>query len=708
MGGEWKTFHVPAFSIPYSNLYLTGTLRLNSFQARIYHSLKKSENIILTAPTGSGKTLTLLLNTEHSIYPGKGALGFVALYPNNVLLANQMNTVEDLVMNHFGGELVSSTSLCDGNISESNRRSVRCIEPLRVYKVNKDMVRGASNPVWPDINYIALLALSGRSIISPDGTPKGEVVYRLAEHVLNFRREGVYVIVFATPDTYLLIKSGAYRNLEVVGKALHNILLARARGEKSKGLENILRVTGVVARERVSRLVGVSERLLSLPLFVDEFHLYNPYEVDALYAALELFKSLPDTENYPVVFSSATPADDILEDLGFKGRYERVDAQTVRGLKGFEVRGDTLITVIPVNVRGRGLAAYYAAASHLPDIVLEDLLAEIKSVKRGRALIILERLWMVAYLVQKLVDEDINVECIASIVPEGVCREGAPIIVGSEATTQGVNLGRVILGVTAGVSSEDVVQRIGRVGRRGVDSHIYLVLPERALEGAPSPEETDYTGLVEWVRRAYLNYPKRRRDISHLLPERYRDARRKLITTLGIVSTARVSGMTGLLSKIKLSADEARNLLESVVGPAGTMSRLILFRRTGFQVNYVVEGSGVEGSTSIGLITRNFRVAGRDSMGRLVIRLERDRKEINIVVHGDPETFRWRFVDLKILLELLQGTMFVGENVEVNPPGGSLAYVVKADEKLADYLSLSGEGAKIVSGGGETYVALFI
>ena len=708
-------FYVPPFSIPYSNTWLSDTLRLNQFQAEVYELLGKEKYILLTAPTGGGKTLTLLLNTEPS---QTGLSGFAALYPNNTLLRNQMCTVEDIIVEHLGATLVDSSQACQKPACSENGKTRRCectgpckegdcVEPLTIYSVDRKKAGNA----WIGFDYIGFLLLSGRYIQSEDGVPKREVLYKLAEKALRYARKGgIYLVVFATPDTYLLALTGAYQDFDRVGKALHNILLALASGEPAERLEYILRRTQVLPRSAVDMSASVVQRLLDLPLFIDEFHLYGLYELDALHALLKLYN---EVFSRPIVFSSATPAHDIMKELregGSVGEHVEVRAQVIENGPGFKVRGATEFELIPVATGRKGMPAYYLASGAVGQIVVRDLEPKLRSLGGERALIILERLWMVSEVVRELSSRGIEVDCIATITPRDTCKPGAKVIVGSEATTQGVNLGKVVLGITGGTSSEDVVQRIGRVGRRGVSSKVYLVLPDYALEESPPKSRMGYYDMVEWVNAVYPDYPKRKRDISKLIPGRYHEIRRKLIYTLGIASLARVSGMTGLLNKIDIKNSEALDLLDSIVGPPGSLVKLIVFRRSGFNVKYLVEDTGEIGETSIGLITRNFEIKGVTRYGVIKIVLKPKRQTLSIKQPVDPLPFRNKIVDIRAFLSLTNGRIEAGDTLvlEKDQVGDALVYVLDAGDELAEHLSYTGEGAEIVTPSGRRYAIVFV
>ncbi len=692
------TVHVDPVFIPWGRLSL-GTYTLNSFQEEVLKHLKKRHDILAVAPTGGGKTLTLLLSPGLS---GEDMPGFVAIYPNNTLLKNQMETVKEIVEKALGGRQVY-------NYGYPNRENgTEDTPPLTILEIS-----GKQSPdsIFPEVRYVALVALSGRYILSETGVPKREVLYRIAEKVYEYDgRGGVYVVVFATPDTFLLVYTGAYRDFSLVGMTLHNILTALASGDRPENLEDILRKTGVLSRPQVSPIVAVAERLLAHPLFIDEFHLYDPYEVDALHAIISLFKLRTEL---PIVFSSATPAKDIMDELSGTGiKPVKVEAEISNS--GFPVRGPTTIHLLPIFVRRKGFAAYYRAGEALPEIVLGQLLGKLKSLPKGRrALIILDRLWMVTEVARGLHAEGLTPHCIASLVDEEYCSPDSNVIVGSEATTQGVNLGEVVLGITGGVSGEDVIQRIGRVGRKGISSEIYLALPYYKLyENPPPKERLTYRELVEWILSVYPDYSKRKRSVTRLLPDSFHETRRKLLYSLGIASLGRVAGNKPLLKKIRLTREDAARLLESVVGSPDALTKLVVFRRTGFTVDYI-DDKGMHGSTSIGLIARNYKVARVTKDGAVMIKYVKSRYTVAITVRKDPGYLKGKFVELGKLLQILEGSLKLESNEEEhelqpNSVGDVLVYVGSLGRDLADYISYTGEGAVIRFGTRGDYGAVFI
>ena len=691
LGGLLSRFHVETVDV--KPLYIEyskpaeflGKLRLTAFQAELHRRLRSGSDILLQAPTGSGKTLTLLLSPGFS---KEATPGFTALYPNNTLLKNQMETVAEVVERGLGGKLyrclyADSSGWC----------------AARVYKVG---CFDAPDVAVRDVSFIALIAFSGK-YIEGGSDPKREVIYRIASNLFRTTGQDVYSIVFSTPDAFLLALTGAYRDFEGVGKTIHNIAVATLeKGSLSEDeAENVIRSTGVAPRSVVAPIVAVVERLLLHPLFIDEFHLYSPYELDSLYALIEVYRGLA---SMPIVLSSATPSPDSLKELKGAG-LNPVVIEAAESSEGFPVKGGMRLVVVGVDTRFKGLSAFYEAATsrHVIDLAKEVVASVLRSGRGDRVLVILDRLWMVANLVETL-HRDLGVapECIASdIIVKGLshaCSAGSSVIVGSEAATQGVNLGPITVGVMSGVSAEDVVQRMGRVGRRGVDSTVYLIVPSYVLDSTQPPRKADYRGLVEWLSKAYPDYPRRARGVNPLMEgwEHLRRLRRHLIKMAAAVAYARNTGNRRLLRGALPDKHMAAEILNRVVGPPSELARILLFRRSGFKVKYRLP-SGVEDEEDIGVILRNFNVVGV-SKDALIVELVRSRSSLTVKTRNRPSLLGGKLVSLTTLLSLLDGNVVIesgGTDMLLEHVADTLVYVTSASGDLSTYISYSGEGAAI-------------
>ena len=84
-------------------------VRLRKFQEEVFDSLGKYKRVLLRAPTGSGKTFTLVLGAvksflEASLYP------VVGIYPSRALVYDQARSVKETLI-RMGFTPVSYTHL---------------------------------------------------------------------------------------------------------------------------------------------------------------------------------------------------------------------------------------------------------------------------------------------------------------------------------------------------------------------------------------------------------------------------------------------------------------------------------------------------------------------------------------------------------------------------------------------------------------------
>ena len=692
------SIYIDSLYIPYSYENIC-SMRLTEVQKKVHDLLEEEKDILLHAPTGSGKTVSLLLSPFVSRYEIGGMIG---LYPNNELLKNQMETVSEVVERFMNG------------VEESVK--IRDLE-LKVYRI-ECRERG----LFPDVERVVLLPLSSRYIVSGTGEPKSEIIYDIGATLGRLHSRGkTYVIVFTTPDTFLLIYTGSYMNFEYVGKALYNVLEAISNDDFDK-------IDYLVKRSLPRRLtandVGFSERILDNPLFIDEFHLYGPYELPVLDALLRLFK---EYSGKPVIFSSATPSRELIDELEWfdKSNLVEVRSRTSTRGDGFLVRGEVEVVPEPVETDRRGIIGFYKSLGHVVDIATDhEIVKELKGLSgRDTGLIIVDRLWMVNEVARRLNMNGIVPRCIASIYDETLCTDESNIIVGSESTTQGVNLGRVTLSVMGGVSAEDVIQRWGRVGRRVSDetSIVHLVLPEYALDENPPPKRTDYWGFTEWIEKVFPDYPKRKRDYINLLSEKtvsqLTTTRKKLVYLLGKISRHRVSGARIQIESIPISNHEASQILKRIMGPPETLARIIMFRRTGFTVKIRTPNNIIK-ETTIGIITRNFRPEGTiPNKGIIKISFEPARSRLSIVPRNldirELFSLSGKIMTIKTLLETLRGYIKItinGTSIRLAKneiSDDTLVYIVRSTKEITELLSYTGEGAKIEALG-ETLSAIFI
>ena len=705
------TIYVEPLYMPFSNHEL-GSLTLTRLQYTLYKHLDSRNDVVLEAPTGSGKTLTLLLNPDRE---KPGALG---VYPNTRLLENQAETLDKILytaLNVKADEelyLAGTTLIPDPPGGDAK-------PVLRSYKVPREEARKG---VLEGFDEIIIVTLSSKHLASA-GRPRRNAVYSIAHWVSKKSRRGeVYPVVLSTPDTILLFYVGLYMDFDTAGTMLHNLLVAQAGGDP--GLEKALEEVNPAYRSSVTTDTAVSEYLLRLgqPLFVDEYHLYSPYELDALAVLVHHHKTMGDA---PIIFSSATSAEDtisklrsFLEEHGETLHPMKVSDEGSTNPPGLPVKGPKEVVLTPAPTSRRGLGAWYEAGDHIPGDLSENgsLATQIKEDRQGRTLIILDRLNQVNQAAKHLSRLGLKPTCLVSIKLPACPDNGDPsIMVGSESVTQGVNLGRVTLGATGGASAEDIVQREGRIGRNGVSSKLYLYMPLGKLDENPPPKERlTHSEYVSWIKTVYPSITKRDRDTTKNL-ERLHTSRRNLMLSASITAKYVAAGTPIDHIKLPITRGEASRLLETIIGPPDTLPRLLLFRHSGFRVNYVVDN--VEGEGEIGLILRNFAITGVE--GDTLYATSTAPPHSRLILHTgrNAEPLIGTIVSLQLLLSNLEYKLYLSHltpdgsyrrsPLSLRPGEDTLLYITRLSHGLREYISLKGVGALIETPRGELS-ALFL
>jgi Distinct helicase family with a unique C-terminal domain including a metal-binding cysteine cluster len=87
------SFTIKEAYIETGNISING-IRLRRFQEELFDSLGKYSRILLRAPTGSGKTFTLLLGAIKS-YLEKNLYPVVGIYPSRALVYDQARSIQE-------------------------------------------------------------------------------------------------------------------------------------------------------------------------------------------------------------------------------------------------------------------------------------------------------------------------------------------------------------------------------------------------------------------------------------------------------------------------------------------------------------------------------------------------------------------------------------------------------------------------------------
>ena len=592
--------------LPIGSLNL-GEWILREFQENVHKYVNNGGDILLTAPVGAGKTLTLLLSNYYD--------GAVGVYPNNTLLLDQQRSINRILTKALKAEPLESPCYkveLDG----------KEVDVLKVYKLPEDLDLG----VLKGYREVSVVLLSGKYITYEKGgelKPKRTIIEdHILKHLRKFKKN--YTITLTTPDTLLLILSGAYRNLEKVGMFLHNLLLGSIRDES---LSWISSKTGVGTKSVLEEIQDIAHYLLKYPLFIDEFHLYGKFEIDALIAILDAYRNYLGWEE-PIILSSATPSETVVEELKRIGlNFEKIEAKS--GKDGDLIRGLTELHVLLVDIVGRGISGWFRLGDEVPRILKrEDIISELRRVSRKNlnAIIVVDRLNQLPDIVNELRRLGFRVSCEATIKPIGCEELENGILVGSEAISQGIDRENVVFGISVGYYWGKVLQRIGRIGRR-TSSIIYLLAldTEKVNEKLERVEDKklSYEELVSLIGEVYPNY-----NPVEYSPERYYtdmfDVRRRILTYSTLAFKYKAGGVESGMEELKRLLTKEASVLDKVYGSPDILARLLLFRSSGFPV--VAKIGRKEYETDIGTVLRNFKIVDIYVVnGRTVLEIELEK-----------------------------------------------------------------------------------
>jgi len=530
---------------------------LRKFQEEVMDAFVGKKDTLLVAPTGSGKTLSLLL----------GERGVVGVYPNNTLLLDQRKSLNRILKTALNAETIY-------NYNETG------VDILTIYKL--DSSRGKLPQ--SSSKRVAIALLSGRYIgyerdESGNLVPKRQVVLEKVAKKICYSTDNPYIVTLATPDTALLIMAGMYRDFEKVGYTVHDAILSALEG---RPIDHTLSREKVATSGELADIVQVRQCLLKYPWFIDEFHLYGAYEASGLMPVLKVYRDYAGWEE-PIILSSATPKGVLYDRFTSMYKPRTITATTSNtGDPETMVRGETEVEVIHLDIPGRG--KWFKVGDYLPGIVKEKI-NEIKDVldKGGRVFIVTDRINQVPPIVNTLIEAGLQPECGVSIPPPQCSNREEALLVGSESISQGIDRENVKYGILTGYNWATIIQRFGRIGRK-TNSKIVIVTPSTKNNPLSSlnGRNVTYDEFTEAVTRDFpeidVGLP-RIKGIQDIL-----SVRETLIEYTATIAFAQVAKPKGTLDALAKVIADKENILHRVFGPPESIASIMMFRGSGFEV----------------------------------------------------------------------------------------------------------------------------
>ncbi|MEM1703153.1 MAG: DEAD/DEAH box helicase [Zestosphaera sp.] len=494
---------------------------LRKFQEKTVDFFKSSHSyLFLSAPTGSGKTFTLLAPMLSNVLYGTKYEGALGIYPTKPLAVDQFESLRSAL-----GKL--------GDVKGDRRGTT--IYDLEFEVVSDNVKAGHYR------GRIGLVLLTRDNV----ERLKGSLAMESGQSVLNAIRRVLltedvdYLITLAVPEYPYLMFSHMYRSYHDLAKILDLVAsgglvyqaaskmlsLKNDENKLREYVEKIAKSIRVLVGGRVveRELADLSSALLPPVLFFDEFHTWGFYELPTAIALVLLHRlvSLTSTrrELYRVVFSSATPNQyvaDMLRKIAGESSVEVVESKPVDCDVGSDakVRGTTTVELYPIVTKMHGALVWVELDSCLPFIV-RDKADEI--LEHKRAIVFGRRVWSVEESANIFLSSTgVTPAVVTGFIPPQPFRgkdelvdkkmSGELYVFGNYAVELGVDLQNIRYSIVVASNLGELVQRMGRSGRGGVDSKVVVPVPDsyadEIIRKLGKMNGVQYSELVEafsWV-----------------------------------------------------------------------------------------------------------------------------------------------------------------------------------------------------------------
>ncbi|QIW22849.1 DEAD/DEAH box helicase [Sulfolobus sp. S-194] len=252
-----KELIIPETFIPLGNLAINGK-RLRKFQEDLYYALEQADEVCITAPTGSGKTFSLLILLAYAL---KTRLPVVGIYPSKALINDQFESLSNTLLD-LGFQRIDNYTY-RGKFSLKNliEKDIKLYLVKLTHDTKKDVMDIIENFYAGPNKYIIILTVP-------------EYPY-------------IYLTNLGLIDAFSTLA-------ELVSKR------TTITHDDTKRLN--------VSESLIKRNFNLFARTLNGYYFIDEFHLYTGFARASLLTLKRMIEDYnEDTKLYKFVFSSATP-----------------------------------------------------------------------------------------------------------------------------------------------------------------------------------------------------------------------------------------------------------------------------------------------------------------------------------------------------------------------------------------------------------------
>lgn len=419
-------------------------IRLRKFQEELFYSLGKYKRILIRAPTGSGKTFTLILGAIKS-YLDLNLYPVVGIYPSRALVYDQARSVRETLLRMGFKEVKDNTF--------KGR--------LEIDSVDKGKI---------EINDIEIKLHVLTSEVK--GIPK------------EFEAPTSPSIVFTVPEYPYMFMSGMNRQ-----QVFSQVIEAAMKFDFEDAIKHLTSGNPPdVSRTTVRELYNYFSVFFNGYWFIDEFHLYSGLARSSMQTLVEMFEKYNSQVKgkKTIVFSSATPMPISVDKV--------IEART--STQGSKIRGKTKVVFHLVGKNPQEDLVNYVSGG------INTIQGDKKSA------VILDRVYYVAELCNKVNDAAVVWGLDKTFghcrkVNMGLERE--KFIIGNQAMSFGIDLS-LELGFIHAHDAETFIQRFGRYGRHGdaevhvfIPSKAYVVKELKALQG----KEMNYDEFLALVEKIY-------------------------------------------------------------------------------------------------------------------------------------------------------------------------------------------------------------